>query len=411
MNPLPMVRADLKALRWLAFAIPLLVAVAVAMGVGIGAQERMLRQSSARAADDFDLLIGAAGSQTQLVLTTVYLDLEALPLTDGALLNTLSKDPRVAAVAPIAFGDVVRGFPVVGTTPTFAGRWGRLQAAEGRLFAKEGEAVVGADVSFKIGETFKPSHATGGQAHAFQEDAEEETRYRHEDVTYTVVGRLPRLGTPWDRAIQVPVESVWETHGLGNGHAEDEASLGPPFDAKVAPGVPAIVVKPKRIADAYSLRGDYRKGGTMAVFPAEVLVGLYKTIGDVKDVLVASSWISNGLIFVAVLLLLLTLTGLRRRRYAVLRALGAPAIYILLVVWLEAAILLAVGCALGLLFGWGAAALVSQAIESETGLHLAFRPGLNDGLFVIGLMALGSFLALIPAALNYRVSVSDGLRS
>lgn len=409
MNPFPMVRADLKALRWLAFAIPLLIAVAVAMGVGIGAQERMLRQSSARAADDFDLLIGAAGSQTQLVLTTVYLDLEALPLTDGALLNRLATDPRVAAVAPIAFGDVVRGFPVIGTTPAFASRWGRVQAAEGRLFEKEGEALVGADVSLKIGDTFKPSHATGG-GHAFQEDAEEETRHRHEEVSYTVVGRLPRLGTPWDRAIQVPVESVWETHGLGNGHADDDAELGPPFDAQNVPGVPAIVVKPKRIADAYALRSQYRQGGTMAVFPAEVLVSLYKTIGDVKDVLVASSWISNGLIFVAVLLLLLTLTGLRRRRYAVLRALGAPAIYILVVVWLEAAILLAAGCALGLLLGWGAASVVSRAIEAETGLHLAFSPGMPDMLFVAGLIALGSLLALVPAALTYRLPVSDALR-
>ncbi|MBF9235151.1 ABC transporter permease [Microvirga sp. BT350] len=406
-----MVRADLKALRWLAFAIPLLIAVAVAMGVGIGAQERMLRQSSARAADDFDLVIGAAGSQTQLVLTTVYLDLEALPLTDGALLNTLSKDPRVAAVAPIAFGDVVRGFPVVGTTPAFAGRWGRVAATEGRLFEKEGEALIGADVSLKIGETFAPSHATGGATHAFQADAEEETRHRHEGVTYTVVGRLPRLGTPWDRAILVPVESVWETHGLGNGHAQDDAELGPPFDAKTVPGVPAIVVKPKRVADAYALRSSYRQGGTMAVFPAEVLVSLYKTVGDVRDVLVASSWISNGLIFVAVLLLLLTLTGLRRRRYAVLRALGAPAVYILTVVWLEAAILLATGCGLGLIFGWGAAALVSRAIEAETGLRLAFSAGLTDVLFVVGLIGLGSLLALIPAVLTYRLPVSDALRS
>ena len=40
-------------------------ALAVAIGIGVTAQERMLRVGSARAADDFDLVIGAAGAPTQ----------------------------------------------------------------------------------------------------------------------------------------------------------------------------------------------------------------------------------------------------------------------------------------------------------------------------------------------------------
>jgi len=56
-------------------------------------------------------------------------------------------------------------------------------------------------------------------------ESEDEARHRHDGVRYTVVGRLPRLGTPWDHAILVPIESVWETHGLGNGHTTDDGSL------------------------------------------------------------------------------------------------------------------------------------------------------------------------------------------
>src|SRR5262245_40831342 len=79
MNPWPMVLADLRALRWIAWLIPLLIAIAVAGGVAVSAPERALRSASARAADDFDLLIGAPGSQAQLVLTAIYLEPEALP--------------------------------------------------------------------------------------------------------------------------------------------------------------------------------------------------------------------------------------------------------------------------------------------------------------------------------------------
>ena len=54
MNPWPIVLADLRALRWVAWVTPLLIAVAVAVGVGISAQEAALRQSTARAADEWD---------------------------------------------------------------------------------------------------------------------------------------------------------------------------------------------------------------------------------------------------------------------------------------------------------------------------------------------------------------------
>jgi len=406
-----MVRADLRGLRWLVVALPLLIAVAVALGVAVAAQERGLRRSSARAADDFALLVGAPGSETQLVLTTVYLDLAALPLLDGAVVNTLAADPRVAGVAPVAFGDVVRGFPVVGTTAAFATRWGRMSTTEGRLFEREGEALLGSDVGLRLGESVTPSHVAAAGPPQLRGDHEDESRHRHEGAVYMVVGRLPRTGTPWDRAILVPIESVWATHGLGSGHPADRPVLGPPFDGPVVPGVPAIVVKPRRIVDSYSLRADYRRGGaSMALFPAEVLVSLYRTIGDVRDVLVAVSVATNGLVLVSILILLLTLIGLRRQRYGLLRALGAPARYVFVVVWLQAVLLLGAGCAIGLLGGWGAALLVSDAIERRIGLQLAFAPGAEDALYALGIAALGSLFALVPAAVAHRVPVNVALR-
>jgi putative ABC transport system permease protein len=195
MNPWPVVLADLRSLRWVAWIAPLLVAIAVSVGVALSAQERGLRQASARAADDFDLLIGAPGSQTQLVLTTVYLQPEALPLLDGADLAALSGDPRVKAAAPIAFGDIAHGYPIVGTTSAFASRWGRLTPAEGRFFAAEGEAVVGADVRLALGQSITPAHATAGHHAPLGVEVTEEARHRHEGVHYTVVGRLPRFGS------------------------------------------------------------------------------------------------------------------------------------------------------------------------------------------------------------------------
>jgi putative ABC transport system permease protein len=409
-NPWPVVAADLRALRWVAWLAPVLIALAVAVGIAISAQEAALRQSTARAADDFDLLVGAPGSHTQLVLTTVYLQPDALPLIDGALLDALASDSRVRAAAPIAYGDSVRGYPIVGTTGAFASRWGRLAPSEGRLFNREGEAVIGADVRLALGEEITPSHGVPAQrAHAGSE-SREETQHRHEGVRYRIVGRLPRLGTPWDNAILVPIESVWETHGLGNGHARDDAALGPPFDAPKVPGVPAIVVKPHAVADAYALRAQYRQGGTVAFFPAEVLVDLYRTLGDVRDVLVVATALNDVLVFSATAMLLLALAGLRRRRYALLRALGASPGYILLSVWLGAALVLTAGCLLGLAFGGLVAWLVGQLVEHKTGLALAAGLGWTEVLGVLALIAVGSLLALVPAVASLRQPIDQSLR-
>lgn len=410
MNPFPMVVADIRALRWTAVAIVALVALAVAVGVAIGAQERALRRSSAAAAEDFDLLIGAPGSQTQLLMSTIYLQLDAVPLLDGRLLDVLARDERVAGVGPVAFGDVSRGHVIVGTTAAFASRWGRILPSEGRLFDKEGEAILGADVSYRLGDRIAPSHGVAGSAARPGVAGEDEAGHRHAGHDYVAVGRLPRLGSPWDRAILVPIESVWEIHGLANGHASDDGRVGPPFDGPRIPGVPALVVKPRSVAGAYALRAQYRQGGTMAFFPAEVLVTLYRALGDVRTVLVVASFLNAVLILAAVLLLLIAVAGLRRRRYAILRALGAPRSYVLLVVWLGMAMLIGAGCIAGLATGAAFTALLSDAVAAQTGLRLAFAIERQEIVFVAALFLIGSAITLLPALASYRAPVVAGLR-
>jgi len=67
-NPLPFLWSQLK-LSWFGTAlVVLLTALAVALGIAGSLLEHGLRQGSARAADDFDLIIAAPGSQSQVVL-------------------------------------------------------------------------------------------------------------------------------------------------------------------------------------------------------------------------------------------------------------------------------------------------------------------------------------------------------
>lgn len=411
MNPWPMIRAELKALGWVAWMIALLIALAVGAGVLIGAAARAFETGTARAARDFPLVIGAPGSQSQLVLTSVYLQLDALPLLDGAILKRLQSDPRVAEFAPIVGGDSVQGYPVIGTTAAFASRWGRLAPSAGRLFSAEGEAVLGSAVALEVGSEIIPSHLPGHAHHASSaEDEAEEAAHRHAGVTYKIVGRLPATGTGWDRAILLPIESVWEAHGLSDGHAPGTERVGAPFDAETLAGVPAIVVRPRDVAAAYGLRTSYRQGGSMALFPAEILVSLYAMLGDLRDGLVTISALNALLVLAAIMTLLLSIQAGGRRRRAVLRALGAPRRYLLVVAWASATVPLAMGCLAGLPLGWLACRLGADAFARMTGLELS--PGLAWGeiRFVLLALLVAAGVALLPAWASSRGSVADTLR-
>jgi putative ABC transport system permease protein len=417
--------ADLRRLWMGSLVVVLLVALATALGVSVVLQERALRLGSARAADRFDLVIGAGGSETQLVLSSVFLQPSPLPLMSGEVLGKLAADPRVDWAAPIGFGDSFSGFPIVGTTTMLAQNLsGGL--TEGKVFAREGEAVIGAAVNLPLGGEIKPMHGSleeGGETHT--------------ELVYHIAGRLRPPGTAWDRAILVPIQAVWHIHGLeaeehageaaeaeheheeaGADHDAHEHHGEPDPDAVLeetwtagAPGLPAILVKPKTIADAYKLRQEYRSGNTVAVFPGEVLTNLYATLGDAKQILVAVA--SGAQLLVAASLVLVTVIhiGQRRRQIGALRAFGAPRGAIFGIVWLEFFFLVAVGIGLGFAFGYAAALTLSGMFSETSGIAMPVGFAREDAGLAGILLAFAAILAALPAVLAYRQSPAQALRA
>ena len=108
-------RQSFKILCSLAFILALALAIATA----IGQTERMIKSSSAKAAEQFDILVGAKGSRTSLLLSTVYLRDEMVSLTPASALTLLNGYKGVKWSAPLAFGDRVDDSPLVGTTRSF----------------------------------------------------------------------------------------------------------------------------------------------------------------------------------------------------------------------------------------------------------------------------------------------------
>lgn len=446
--------ADLRRFSGGAFAVVALIALSVALCVTVALQERAVRLGSARAADKFDLVVGAAGSETQLMLSSVFLQPAPLPLVSGAVLGKLAADPRVAFAAPVGFGDSAFGFPVVGTTTTLITALSP-ELADGKVFARLGEAVVGADVNLSVGAEIKPMH---GNAHTGGET--------HTEIIYRVSGRMMPTGTAWDRAVLVPIRAVWDLHGMTgehgheaghdegahaeSDHGHDEASHEPgvdghdeaqhadapqdhaaaeggddhhhhgavdgdepideAFDAS-SPGIPAVLVKPKTIADAYRLRQEYRSETTLAVFPGEVLTSLYGTLGDARSLLLAIAIGTQAIVIAAIVMVTVMHVGSRQRQIGALRALGIPRRSVIAIVWGELFALFLLGAALGAVIGYGAAMLISSTLAATTAVRMPVEFAREDIPLVIGFLLTAALVSIAPALAALRLSPARALRA
>lgn len=394
--------ADLRRL-WVGTSILIiLIAASTALNIAVNLEERALRLGSARAAAPFDLIIGAPGSETQLILSSVFLQPGLLPLLPAEHLHALEHQPQVAWAAPLAFGDFYRGMPIVGTSATMTAQAGQQPLAQGHAFQGGFEAVAGAKTGLRIGDRIEPLHGQVG----------EEGAHAHEKVAYAIVGLMPEQGNAWDQAILVPIETVWHIHHADENHQGDEADADEAEHGgeEHGGGLSAIVVKPKSVAAAYQLRAQYRSGATIAVFPAEILTRLYGLLGDVRQLMSSIAGATQLLVSLCVILVAVIHVNQRHRQIAALRALGAPRHALFGLTWVSLIVPVAVGIAAGVLLGYAAAVVISTQVTGKSGFALPVILTDKDWQNVAMWFVFATAATLFPAAMSYRHSPAQALR-
>lgn len=393
MNPFPMVRVMMSASWKVNVALGVFVMLATALGIAVVSQEQAMQSASAQAVDKFDLIVGAPGSTTDLTLKALFLRPGTVELLNKETVRAALAEKRAALAAPIGFGDSVDGAPVVGTTNELIMHLASGKLAEGGPLVTWEDAVVGALSPLKVGDKFKTVHGHEEEEHEEGEDAHSE-----HPSEFTVTGRLPFLGSPWDRAVIIPIEKIWVEHGLTSGHAPAKGDvLGPPFDADFVPEVPAIVMKPESVAAAYGLRNVYRSERSTAFFPAEVLISLYEILGDIRKIMSAMAAGAGGLVIATVIVSVMILIAVHERKFAILRALGAPKAYVFSVVWLYVSSIIAAGSIVGVFAGWAGSFVVGLYVSSETGMAMRPTIGWTELSLAFGVILIGCLLATIPA--------------
>ena len=244
----------------------------------------------------YDIIMGPAGSSTQLAMNTMFFTDEPLGTISYDYVEELQASGLTNAVVPFTMGDSYNGAKIVGTT---ADLLEGKDLREGGMFDAPFEAVVGSSVAercgLKIGDSMVTSHGLTGTGHD------------HAASPLIVTGILAKTDTAYDNVIFTHYETVWAVHGLEEeeepeasvsekaeetAEADASAALSAPSHASVAQNqskdeavqtgedhvdaesgqVCAILIKSKSFNDYYKLMSYYGENASLlCINPSTVL--------------------------------------------------------------------------------------------------------------------------------------------
>jgi putative ABC transport system permease protein len=406
---------------WSRKFITILTILSVAIGVALISSVLTLRQETERRfveeGQAYDAVIGAKGSPLQLVLSAVYFMDSPTGNIPWEAYEEVREHEWVTAAFPVSMGDSLGNARIVGTVPElFEHTWTSpstgevtrpFTLAEGRIFEKPFEAVVGSyaasSIGMPIGHEFRGSH--GMTEH---------------DEWYTVVGILEPSGTPNDHAIFCSLESVWLAHPhVDEDGEESEADHADPAEehgehehAEEEPReITAVLVNLGSPGWRFKFRDEFVDSPVQAAIPIMEIQKMFNQfLSTVQTILMAVAYLVVVVASLSIMIGLYMAIQMRRRDLAIMRALGAGAGDIFGAVILEAIFVTVLGVALGWLLGNAGTWALSFYLTQEYGLSIrSFTISfLEVRAFAIVIMV-GYFAGVIPAVQAYRRDVARDL--
>ena len=158
-------------------------------------------------------VIGAKGSQFDLALHALYLDVES-PQTIGYTSYRFARKQKPGLLIPIyRVHQVQEGKPIVGTDLSYFDMRG-LDVEQGKMFARIGHCVIGADVAKELD--------LGVGDKLISKPENDVNLAGATPVKMEIVGVLKRAGTADDQAVFTDIKTTWIIDGLGHGHQDVE---------------------------------------------------------------------------------------------------------------------------------------------------------------------------------------------
>lgn len=378
-----------------------IAAVATAI-VGFDAVPRAAR----RAWGGVDLVVGPKGSALDLVLCCALHVAEPRGLISAKAAMEAVANPTVRAFAPIALGDNVQGWRIMGTTPVLLQIY-HARFAAGAIWVDKLQAVVGAaaarGLSLRLGDSFVGAHglASGGELHG--------------KFPYKVVGILEPTGTVLDRLVLTDIGTVRYIH-VEQARIEKEETGSTDEDEGIArlPDAATAIVAAYRVPTAALLmqRQIDASETLSAANPSLEIARLLAYARPLTAAVVGFGILLAAIAAIGAAVGLLATMNARTKDLALLRALGASRANLATVALSEAAMIALGAVGLGAVLAVGMLALARDILSEQTGLLLQPELGLGDLVLMLGGTALATMIAgAVPAARAAHANIEELLQS
>ena len=401
--------------RFTLFMIVLSIALSTVLLLGIERLRVQAKEGFINAVSSVDLVVGARGSQVQLVLYAVFRIGGATNNMSFESAQRLDAHPEVAWTIPVSLGDSHRGFPVLATNGNYFEhfRYGSAQALRfrsGAVFEDVFDVVIGDEVAralaYTTGSRIVISHGSGVIG-----------GFDHSDKPFVVTGILERTGTPVDRTLHIGLDGLEAIHLGWEGGTPVRGLVIEPGQVRkfdlTPKSITALLVGLESRTRIFAMQRELMHDpheALMGVLPGVAMDELWSMVNVGERALMATSVLVAVVGLAGLASSVLAGLGERRRELAVLRSVGARPHEIVLLLLFEGILLLVSGIVAGVFVLTVLFAFIGDVAQKKWGipLHTGW-PGAGEWMLMGGIFAAGLFASLIPAIRAYRMSLSDGL--
>lgn len=391
----------------------LAIALSVALYLGVEKVRTGAKASFADTISGTDLIVGARSGSVQLLLYSVFRIGNATNNLTWESYQDIAARPEVDWIVPLSLGDSHRQFRVMGTTPAFFDRYKyrsgqSLALGDGLIMDDLFDTVIGSDVAdtlgYEIGDRIVVAHGLA----SFTE---------HDDQPFRVSGILAKTGTPVDRTVIVSLAAIEAIHVDWQSGAQIPGQSTPADVLRqmtLEPqAITAALVGVKGRLQVFGLQrsiNEYPQEPLLAILPGVALQELWQIVGIAETALIGVSAMVVVTALIGMMATIFSSLNERRREMAIFRAMGARPRVILTLLVCEAALMAAIGALLGLLLLYAGLFFAQPVIDSAFGLWLPIEPPtLREVWVLLGVVAAGVIVSMVPAVRAYRMSLADGM--
>jgi putative ABC transport system permease protein len=379
----------------------LAISVSVFVLLGIEHIRQQAKFSFNNTVSGVDLIVGARTGDINLLLYSAFRLGSSTNNVTWESYQEIAEKPKVAWTIPISLGDSHKGYRVMGTTIDYFKhfRYGQkkpLAFTHGEAFSKVFDVVLGAVVArklnYQLNDKLVLAHGIASTSFIL-----------HDKTPFRVVGILKPTGTPVDYTLHVSLSGIEAIHS--------DLALND-FTPKTITAF--MVGLHSKMATFLVQReiNNYRAEPLSAILPGVTLTQLWQMMTIME----------NTLILVSALVLLASLLGLsamlltsireRQREIAIMRSLGAPPLFVFMLIQTEALLITLASSAFALLLLFVSLLCFQNFLADNFSLSIStYVLDKNILYLLLSIIISALVISLIPAISAYSTALQKTLNN